>query len=289
VRHYATVCKREQLPVLLASMHQHCDDFALHVLAWDYETVGNWGSYIHITTRADFIARHPDFEPSRLPGPPRSPVDTVATVRWQFFADVMAEIGQPLTTLDGDVWFFSSPEPVFAEIGRAPMAVCPHRIPPAARGLPGVTYETHWIYGEFNSGITYWADPAPLAEMAALTREWSYTEVRRHPVDGRPDFGDQGALERVARRHGAHVIAHEGFNVAPWNLHNQRLAKAVYDNAVYFGPEPVVGFHFSSLRLAPDGSAAQLANADYEVERAPGAVELIYEPYLAAMRKDRHG
>src|SRR5262249_31004536 len=149
------------------------------------------------TTREDFLARHPEYAADRLPGRPRSSVDTVATVRWQFFCDVMEETGQPLTTLDGDLWFWSSPEPMFEEIGGSGFAVSPHRIPPGSARLPGVTLETHRRYGLFNGGLAYFADLPPAREMAARTYEWSYTEVIGLP-NGQFMFGDQGHLERVA-------------------------------------------------------------------------------------------
>lgn len=278
-RHFATVCKRDQLALLMRSMHRHCGDFVLHVLTWDYETFGDWFG-AKFTTRADFLDRHPDLEPSRLPGPPRSAVDTVATVRWAFFANVLEATGEPLTTLDGDLFAFGQPDEIYAEIGRAGMAVIPHNIPPAARGLPGVTYETHHVYNEFNSGFTYWADVAPLRELAEAVRLWSYTEVRRHPVDGRPDFGDQGSLQRVAERYGAHVIANPAAAPGPWNVHTQPLEAR--DGAVFFGGRRLAFYHFSSLRWR-DGALLKLADAPYEITEDQRRI--LYDPYLEALRE----
>jgi hypothetical protein len=283
-RHYATAPREREFGPLVASMDRHCSPYTLHVLCWDWWPAKRPPPHITCISREAFLRARPEYAPDRLPGPPRSTIDTVATCRWRWALDVLEHFGEPVTTLDGDIHFFASPEPVFAELGRAGMAVCPHRIPPAARGLPGVTYETHWVYGNFNSGITYWSDPAPLRAMADMTRAWSYTEVRQHPVDGRPDFGDQGALQRVAERHDAHVIAHDGFNVAPWNAHNLPIARASYADHPFIGGVPLVCWHFSSLRLNPDGSLRQLADPSYEVERAPGVVDLVYAPYLAALR-----
>lgn len=282
MRHYATVAHARQVPVLLASMHQHCGDFALHVLAWDYETVGNWGEYIHFTARADFLARHPDLAPSRLPGPPRRPINITDTVRWQFFADVMEATGEPLCWLDGDQWFFSSPDPLYAELtaAGARLAVSPHRIPPRAAGLPGVTAETHGIYGTYNSGFGWASAPAPLREMAALCREWSYSEVVPRP-GRRPLFGDQAHLEDVAERHGAHVIQHPGVNLAPWNIHAHRMDDS-RDGTIWVDDKMLISYHYSSLRLNPDGSLRQLADPAYGI--TPWQASLLYEPYLRALR-----
>jgi hypothetical protein len=208
-RHFVTACLAEQLPVLLASMRRHCAPFRLHVLAWDFDP-HDWpvlGPDVEITPREAFLAAHPECAPDRLPGPPRSALEIACTVRWTFLAGVMERTGDAVTLVDGDVHWFSSPGPMFVEIGGAAMAVSPHRIPPAAAGLPGVTLETHRRYGLYNAGITSFADPAPAHEMAELTRQWCYAEVRTLS-DGREVFFDQGWLEDVACRHGAHIIQH---------------------------------------------------------------------------------
>ena len=104
--HYVTACKRWQLPVLLASMRQHCQPFFLHVLAWDWErSVADEGSDWIDTGRTGFLARNPRW--ANMPGPPRQTIDQVATARWRFAADVMHDTGKPVTIIDGDQWFWS--------------------------------------------------------------------------------------------------------------------------------------------------------------------------------------
>ena len=290
MRHYATVCKREQCDVLIASMDRHCAPYRLHMLAWDFDELPMQAKagQVAVTERGVFLARHPDLEPSRLPGPPRLPINVTDTIRWPFFADVMEATGEPLTWQDGDQFYFSSPEPLYAELAAAGarFAVSPHRIPPRAAGLPGVCLETHRQYALYNSGFGWTADRAPLLEMAALTREWSYSEVVSRP-GRRPLFGDQAHLEDVAERHNAHVIEHWGVNVAPWNVHGHRLVagKPEFNVPHLVDGQPLITFHFSSLRLAPDGTVAQLASAPYEVEWAPGVVELLYRPYINAIKE----
>jgi hypothetical protein len=289
-RHYATAPREREFATLVASMDRHCWPYTLHVLCWDWWPAKRPPPHITCVSREAFLRARPEYAPERLPGPPRRPVDQVCTARWRFALGVLDLTGEPVTLIDGDQWFFSSPEPMFAEIpANAPLAVSPHRIPPRAAGLPGVCLETHAQYGEFNGGFSFWRDPAALAEMAAATHAWSYTEVRQHPVDGLPDFGDQGSLERVARRRRAHVIQHPGVNLAPWNIHGVKLIErsgmVLVDRWPVVDCRPLVTYHFSSLRLTPDGTPSQLADPHYEVERAPGAAELVYRPYLRALRE----
>lgn len=278
-RHYATVCHERQLPVLFASMVRHCQPFVLHALAWDHDANGgavSAGADLRVYGRRDFLSRNPSFAPDMLPGPPRSAIDTVATVRWAFFAEVMRAERCELTTLDGDMWFWSSPDELFDEIGLADMAVCPHGIPPASFGLPGVTHETHHVFGKYNSGMVHLGTRDVAVDMARRNHQWSYTQVCEHPGGG-INFGDQGHLERVADEYGAHVVVHPGVNAAPWNIHQRGLR--VLGDVVHVGHRPLVCYHYSSLH-----HGGQLADAAYAI--TPDQQRILYEPYLRALVYD---
>jgi hypothetical protein len=275
VRHYLTACRDWQLPVLMSSMRRHCRPFKLWALCWDFDP-GDVGDDVLPITREQFLAAHP--EQRQLPGPPRQTINLIDTARWRLAADLICN--GPLTYIDGDQWFFSSPEPVFEEIGAARMAVSPHRIPPASAGRPGVTLETHRQYGLYNSGWTHFAEADLADELARACYEWSYCEVVPRP-GRRPLFGDQAHLEDVADRHGAHVVE-APVNVGPWGIHIKPLAKGMYSDDVYWGGERLISYHFSSFRLGTDGKPAQFASAPYEIEKAAGAVDLLYRPYWEA-------
>jgi hypothetical protein len=278
-RHYATVCHESQVGILSSSMERHCGEFVLHVLAWDWEPRFEIPG-VHVVRREMFLARHPDYAPERMPGPPRSPIDLAVTARWRFFADLVADLGEPLTTLDGDIWFWSSPGSMFEEIGAARLAVSPHRIPPKKLERPGVTFESHGKYGLYNTGLVYLADPAIADELAALNLGWSYTALRTLP-NGRVVFGDQGWLELVVEKHGAHVIGHPGVNVAPWNVHAHPF-ELRDDGRTYVGDKLLVCYHYSSLRLNPDGSVGEIADTGYAITAEQ--VRIFYEPYLRVLR-----
>lgn len=274
-RHYVTACRGHQLPVLLASMRRHCGDFHLHVLAWDWAPPPDPVPNVTFVSQGAFLARNPAFAPERLPPPPRTRINEVCTARWRFLADVLHDTGGPATLLDGDLWFWSDPEPAFAEIGSAPMAVSPHAFAPASAGLPGVTLESHGRYGSFNSAFSYVADAAVAERLAELNREWSHTELRTLP-GGRVVFGDQGWLEQVAGEVGAHVIQHP-VNVGPWNVHTKPLRQA-HDGTVFFGGRPLIAYHYSSLR-----PGVQLADPGYAVTERQAAI--LYAPYLEALAR----
>ena len=248
-------------------------------MAWDWEPGPNWGTpngHIRYTSREQFLARHPGLLP--LGGAARNANETVCTVRWRFFCDVMEDTNQPLTAIDGDVHFFSSPEPVFEEIGDAPCAVSPHNFAPAAEGLPGATLESHAKYSLYNGGWVYLADRSAAETMRRLTHEWVGIGWRKMP-DGRQFFGDQGYLALLVERHGAHVIRHRGVNLGPWSANRY----PVTDNfgEVLVGGQPLIAYHFQSLRQDAAGAIAQLADASY---RLPDSyIEPVYAPYLRAL------
>jgi hypothetical protein len=278
-RHYVTACRRWQLPVLLESMRRHCGEFRLHALAWDFDPHDDpyLGPDVEVTPRGAFFRANPRW--ANMPGPPRATIDQVATARWRFAYDVMTETGEPVTLIDGDIQMLASPEPVFEEIGNARLAVTPHRIPARADGLPGVTRETHGVYGEFNAGWTFIADSEIAGEMSERTLAWSYTEVRLHPGDGRPDFGDQGALERVARAAHAHVVSWP-VNIGPWGIHSARLERV--NGRLLFGGRELVSYHFSSLRIC-GGVVEQSANADYQI--TDDQQRLLYDSYIESVKR----
>lgn len=275
MRHFVTAPRAWQVGPLVRSMQRHCRPFVLHVLAWDFGEDMSWGTpgaEVRVVSRDAFLREHPGLLP--LPGEPRSPTDTVCSVRWTFLADVMRRTGQPAIQVDGDVWFCSDPGPALAphEATGAALLVSEHDFPAAADGLPGVTAETHIQFGRFNAGFLQVRSQAAADMMAELCREWCRTEVRT--VRGRPWFGDQGAIEEVARVFGAERIAHPGVNIAPWNLH--RRAPMVEPR----GPWPVVAFHYSSLRF--DGRrVTQLANPEYAITHEQ--IHRFYDPYVAEL------
>jgi hypothetical protein len=278
-RRYVTACRRWQLPVLLESMRRHCGEFRLHVLCWDWDR-GSFdpGLDWFATGKSTFLARNPRW--ANMPGPPRATIDQVATARWRFACDVMTETGESVTLIDGDQWFWSSPEPVFAEIGDAPMAVSPHRFPRAADGLPGVTEETHGKFGRFNTGWTYLRDPRLARELAEFNLAWSYTDFRRW--HGREIFGDQGYVEWIQENSygDAHVIDHPGVNVGPWNVHRHLV---IPGEPPTIDGHPLVSYHYSSMRFDSDGDVTQWADPGYAVSE--DQIQLLYLPYAQAVKR----
>jgi hypothetical protein len=180
-----------------------------------------------------------------------------------------------ITYLDADLFFFSDPEALFAEMGDASILITPHRFSPYLRH-----YEANGIYNvQF---MTFRRDDQGLAALHwwhERCLEWCYLRLE----DGK--FADQKYLDDWPERFGSvHVLRHPGGGLAPWNLDRYDLRP---DQArVLVDGKDLVFFHFHGLRMRLDGS--------YDW-RAPGYIssaaagELVYRPYLAALdeAKDR--
>lgn len=277
-RHFATTAHAGYLPrlqVLHGSMRQHCGDFVLHVLAEGAE-VERWARAQEDARCAPvgtFLSRHPAIAPDALPGPPRTGNELACTWRWWFVADLLAEEREPVLLVDADIMFWSSPEPVFAEVAGARAAVLPHGFAPAAAGAPGVTIESHAKYGVYNGGFSYWADVGAATRMAALARACSRADFHEWP-NGRVTWGDQGALSLVEEEFGAHVIRHPGAAPGPWCIHAQPLEQR--DGVVHFGGRPLVSWHYHGLHRISGGGLAP-SHPEYGI--TPEQERLLYGPY----------
>ena len=176
---------------------------------------------------------------------------------------------EEITYLDADLFFFSSPEPLFAELGDASVLITPHRFPDylrhyEANGIFNVQFMTFRSDERGMAALRWWHDRCV---------EWCYLRLE----DGK--FADQKYLDDWPDRfEGVHVLRHPGGGLAPWNIDRHALRRE--NGQVLVDGEPLVFFHFHRVRMRLDG------RYDW---RAPGylglggAGELVYRPYLAAL------
>lgn len=286
-REYASYCDRvylSRMKALIASMQRHCRPFVLHVLAFDEETAQALKDVhgVRVTVTQDFLALHPDMAIDKLPGPPRTKVEHMWTVGPAYLAWLVRELKTPITYVDADIMFHSSPEPVFAEIGGAPAAVFPHNFASASQGLPGPTVESHEVFGKYNVGLVYIADRAIAEEWAAQCREWCYDRVEQVPIpERRLRYGDQKYLDDWPSK-GAHVVAHPGANLGPWAIHTRSLY--VRDGHACFGGRRLVAFHYSGYRELPEGHTV-MTRPEYQLTERQA--QIIYVPYIQELEKQR--
>ncbi len=126
-----------------------------------------------------------------------------------------AEVDE-ITYLDSDLYFFSSPEPVFAETAASSIAIIPHRFPANA----AVKLER---YGRYNVGWLTFRRSKPALDCLDWWRErcikWCFDRVEADR------FADQKYLDQFESLFSAvHSIRHVGANLGPWNVANHVLA-----------------------------------------------------------------
>lgn len=142
-----------------------------------------------------------------------------------------------VTYLDADLYFFTSPEPLFEEMGDCSVGIIPHRFPPEL--------SDHVRYGIYNVGwLSFRRDPVAIECLQwwrARCLEWCYDRVE----DGK--FADQKYLDQwPALFSSVAVLSHPGANLAAWNLSSVKLDHG--DGTVTVDGRPLIFYHFHQLR-----------------------------------------
>jgi SAM-dependent methyltransferase len=207
----------------------------------------------------------------------------------RYVIDVSKE-STSVTYLDADLWFFSDPEVLFAELGTDAVAITPHRYAPEQRIREATsgTYNVSWLtFTRDEDGLAtldWWHDRCI---------EWCYARYE----DGK--LGDQKYLEsfpELFRR--VHSLEHVGAGLAPWNAAAHELQEV--DGRLLVDGRPVVFYHFHSLREYRPGVGTALAmvlgrlhrgrppdGLPWETRLAIAAPEreLVWPPYLRALHE----
>jgi hypothetical protein len=175
-----------------------------------------------------------------------------------------------VTYLDADLLFFSSPDPLFEEMGERSVLITPHRFAPEYRhheqsGIYNVQFLTFRRAERGMECLQWWHDRCI---------EWCYYRLE----DGK--LGDQKYLDDWPERfEGIHVLHHKGGGLAPWNI-TQYDVRAANGGGVKVDEDPLVFFHYHRVSL--------MARGEHDW-RPPGYfiseenARLVYEPYLAAL------
>jgi hypothetical protein len=178
------------------------------------------------------------------------------------------EIDGGITYLDSDTFLFSSPEPVFEEIGDASVAIVNHRFPMSLKYLE--------IHGKFNVGwLTFNNSDSGrkcLEWYAEKCLEWCYDRVESNR------FADQKYLEYFKDVvEDVHIIENIGCNLAPWNIGNH-VIKAASSNILVDGQKLIL-FHFEKLKMIVDGKY-DTGFSDYKTKLNNDIKQGIYIPYI---------
>jgi len=191
------------------------------------------------------------------------------TPAWMLFVLERETGAEWVTYLDGDLFFYASPETVYDELEDASIAIIPHRYTSKLQRLRR--------FGTYNVG---WVGARNDAEGIAVVKWWrsKCIEWCYDYVDGER-FADQGYLDSFTRQFSrVKAIENVGANLAPWNIGNYRIA--FRDDKVWIdAAHPLVFFHFKGLRK---GWGWFIFNS-HRIYRAPFSHDVrnhIYKPYI---------
>jgi hypothetical protein len=174
------------------------------------------------------------------------------------------------TYLDADIYFFSSPLPLFEEIGNRSVLITAHNY--AQKYNPNNSTERK--YGKYivqfvtvknnkqgNKVLNWWIDRCI---------EWCYARIE----EGK--YGDQKYLETMMELFPEDVVCSKnaGAGLAPWNLLNYDFGDGIKN---------VIFYHFHGFKYFLNGFV-QLTLYVYVI--GSEAQELIYKPYLREFIKN---
>ena len=173
-----------------------------------------------------------------------------------------------LTYLDSDLYFFSSPSPLFDEIGDSSIAIIEHKF--------SFITKQNLKYGRFNVGwISFARDSQGLDcinNWFDNCIDWCFQKVE-------PDrYADQKYLDQWPLNYSnLKIIKHKGANLAPWNIANYKINKI--NNEIFVDEDKLIFFHFANIKQLT-GSKFK-TNLSRVLVKTSGIIKNnIYVPYL---------
>jgi SAM-dependent methyltransferase len=289
---FCTLFDSNYLPrglVLHRSLVEHCPEFQLRVYCMDQATARVLDELALPGVRVLRLEELETHDRDLLEvKPTRTPVEycwTATPAICLHALETEPEIAE-ITYLDADLMFFSTPDPVFEELGDASVTIVPHRYALQYQALEreSGTYNVEWL--------TFRRDAQGLEALSWWRErclEWCYFRYE----DGK--MGDQKYLDDWPERFGGvHVLEHPGAGLAPWNVSQYALAE--HDGRVEVDGRELVFFHYHSLRLyRPTPVARAVASLTSEPREGPGLLwstnypappverRLIWTPYLSGL------
>jgi len=244
MRHYCTYFDRNYLPKAIALLrslekHEH-SDYCVHIVCLDELTrtllqVLNLPNTKLIPLH-DIEANDPSLRNARA-------TRTLVEYYWTLTPTVIWKILEwnpdidLLTYLDADLYFYSSPDPIFQELGNNSILIHEHRFSSSLKilvnnGIYNVGLLSFRRNDEGITALSWWREQC---------NKWCFDKCE----DGK--MGDQKYLDDWPTRFsGVKVLGHVGAGLGPWN-HEDYSFEAGSDNCPRVNGVPVVFYHFHAL------------------------------------------
>lgn len=255
---------------LYYSLEKHCENFHLYIFAFDERTerLLKQLQLAHAT-----IISLKEFEDEELLKV--KPTRTIAEYCWTSTSSTILYVIKKYkvdacTYLDADLFFYSSPKPIFDELGGKSILLTEHRYSPQYnKEVKSGKYCVQFITFKNNEyglkALEWWRERC---------LEWCYNRYE----DGK--FGDQLYLDDWTERfESVHVLKHQGGGLAAWNVQQYDFH---FEGEKFFGMHktskekfPVIFYHYHYLRF--------FSNGKIELGRrtlAAQVLKLFYQPYI---------
>lgn len=173
-----------------------------------------------------------------------------------------------LTYLDADLYFYSSPEPIFSELGDDSILIHEHRYTPELRDME--------INGKYNVGLLCFRNDEHGLQAVRWWRERCIDSCVYDVKNGK--CGDQVYLSDWPDRFSkVHVLQHRGAGVAPWNVDQYAITQT--RPQVLVDGIPLIFYHFHALSIL----APQRFRLAYRFYLGRDVADLIYRPYTQTL------
>ena len=244
MRHYCTYFDKNFLArglVLLDSLKKHDGEFLLHVLCLDDDTCRIIHNMNDSACKPISLGQLESFDNRLIEARAnRSRVEyyfTLSPFLPLYILSSNSDIPM-ITYIDADCCFYSSPQPIYDEMGDKSVLVIEHRF--------SEKNSDKLQYGKFNVGLLVFRQDkqagACLQRWAAQCAQWCYDKV-----DG-GKFADQGYLnEWPDTCKGLHILEHKGVNVAPWNV--DLFCMKQVDGQFFVEDVPLIMYHYHGLNI----------------------------------------
>ena len=280
MRHYCTYFDSHYLLrglTLFRSLQEHETDCTLWVLCCDDASFKALQTLDLPTLKPVKLAQVEAFEPRLSHAKAnRNRVEYLWTLTpiWpRFLLETQPQIGV-LTYLDADQFFYQSPQPIFDEIGDAPLSIFSHRYNEADKPMEvnGI-YNVGWV--GFNRSQTA---SACLQKWGDQCLQWCYAQTEPGL------YGDQKYLDEWPQLYPEiRVVEHPGAGIAPWNWMNCDFQKPA--QTLLCDGAPLIFFHFHGLRIFNSWLYDTFYTSRIYGHMPAQTRNWIFDPYLHAMKQ----
>ena len=274
MRHFCTLFDRNYLVkglAMLRSLQRHCPTALVHVLCMDDETreILQALAMSHVSCLSLAEVETPELLAVK-------PTRSVAEYCWTLSPCLPLHVLQwnpeidAITYIDADLYFYSSLQPLFDEIGAASIVIIEHRFPPPFKHLEmNGRFCVEWVgFKRDEQGM------ACLARWREQCIEWCFHRLEENRM------GDQKYLDEwPAAYSNLCILTHPGAGVAPWNYSQYRFGYDVKQGHTVDGV-PLIFYHFHQFQLLSNGDFDRLSAAYRALGREPDAVYRAYEGAL---------